>query len=316
MRTLLALLALTLVAGLAAGGYLWITADEGPGAQPDVVDTPSVVPEEGGSLEARSPAPVRLTGGNAFDPRFRKPPRAALVFDVDDGRVLFRREPERVLPMASLTKIMTALAVTSESRPDEKVRVTAAALKYQGSGVGVLPKGKRVPLEALMNGLMLVSGNDAAIALADHVSGSERQFVRLMNEKARLWGLRCTRFASSHGLEKGNRSCAADLAVMTRLAMRNSRITGIVRRKEASFRFPIKGGKLYLYGHNPLIRAGYRGAIGLKTGYTDEAGRCFVGVARRDGRTLGVVLLNSPNPLKHATALLDQGFRAEGPRLP
>ena len=88
-----------------------------------------------------------------------------------------------------------------------------------------------------------------------------------------------------------------------------------MRRKEASFRFPIKGGKLYLYGHNPLIRAGYRGAIGLKTGYTDEAGRCFVGVARRDGRTLGVVLLNSSNPLKHATALLDQGFRAEGPRV-
>ena len=316
MRTLLALLALTLVAGLAAGGYLWITADDGPGAQPEVVDTPSVVPEEGGSLEARSPAPVRLTGGNAFDPRFRKPPRAALVFDVDDGRVLFRREPERVLPMASLTKIMTALAVTSETQPGEKVRVTPAALKYQGSGVGVLPKGKRVPLEALLNGLMLVSGNDAAIALADHVSGSERQFVRLMNEKARLWGLRCTHFASSHGLEKGNRSCAADLAVMTRLAMRNPRITGIVRRKEASFRFPIKGGKLYLYGHNPLIRAGYRGAIGLKTGYTDEAGRCFVGVARRDGRTLGVVLLNSPNPLKHATALLDRGFRAEGPRVP
>ena len=173
----------------------------------------------------------------------------------------------------------------------------------------MLPKGKRVPLEALMNGLMLVSGNDAAIALADHVSGSERQFVRLMNEKARLWGLRCTRFASSHGLEKGNRSCAADLAVMTRLAMRNPRITGIVRRKEASFRFPIKGGKLYLYGHNPLIRAGYRGAIGLKTGYTDEAGRCFVGVARRDGRTLGRGAAELPEPAQAR-------HRAAGPGVP
>ncbi len=180
----------------------------------------------------------------------------------------------------------------------------------------MLPKGKRVPLEALMNGLLLVSGNDAAIALADHVSGNERQFVRLMNEKARLWGLRCTHFASSHGLEKGNRSCAADLAVMARLAMRNPRITRHrAPQARPRFRFPIKGGKLYLYGHNPLIRAGYRGAIGLKTGYTDEAGRCFVGVARRNGRTLGVVLLNSSNPLKHATALLDQGFRAEGPRV-
>ena len=122
--------------------------------------------------------------------------------------------------MASLTKIMTALVVTQETKPDERVRITKAALRYQGSGVGVLPKGKRVRLESLLNGLMLVSGNDAAIALAVHVSGTERKFVRLMNEKARLWGLRCTRFASSHGLEDGNRSCAADLAVLTRLAMR------------------------------------------------------------------------------------------------
>ena len=136
-------------------------------------------------------------------------------------------------------------------------------------------------LESLLNGLMLVSGNDAAIALAVHVSGNERKFVRLMNEKARLWGLRCTRFASSHGLEDGNRSCAADLAVITRLAMREPRIARIARRPQVSFRFPIKGGRLFLAGHNPLLRAGYRGAIGLKTGYTDAAGRCFVGVARR-----------------------------------
>ena len=87
---------------------------------------------------------------------------------------------------------------------------------------------------------------------------------------------------------------------------------------EAGFSHAILAGfdftLAHAYGHNPLIRAGYRGAIGLKTGYTDEAGRCFVGVARRSGRTLGVVLLNSSNPLKHATALLDRGFRAEGPR--
>jgi D-alanyl-D-alanine carboxypeptidase len=174
--------------------------------------------------------------------------------------------------------------------------------------VGVLPKGKRVRLETLLNGMMLVSGNDAAIALAVHVSGSERRFVRLMNEKARLWGLRCTRLASSHGLENGNRSCAADLAVLTRLAMRDRRIARIVRRPQVSFPFPIKGGRLFLAGHNPLLRTGYRGAIGLKTGFTNAAGRCFVGVARRRGRTLAVVLLNSPNPRAQAVKLLDLGF--------
>ncbi|MEJ7715766.1 MAG: serine hydrolase [Thermoleophilaceae bacterium] len=252
-----------------------------------------------------------MTGGNAFNLRFSKGPRAALVFDVGNGQVLFRHQPERVLPIASLTKIMTALAVVDETRPEERVRITPAALHYQGSGVGVLPKGKRVRLETLLNGLLLVSGNDAAIALAVHISGNQKRFVGLMNEKARLWGLRCTHFASSHGLEKGNRSCAADLAVLTRLAMRSPRITNIVRRREASFPFPIKGGKVYLYGHNPLIRARYKGAIGLKTGYTGEAGRCFVGVARRHGRTLGVVLLNSPNPLAHAEKLLDLGFRSK-----
>jgi serine-type D-Ala-D-Ala carboxypeptidase (penicillin-binding protein 5/6) len=200
--------------------------------------------------------------------------------------------------------------VVQEAGPEERVRITRAALRYSGSGIGVLPVGRRVRLETLLNGLMIVSGNDAAIALATHVSGSERRFVALMNEKARLWGLRCTRFASAHGLESGNRSCAADLAVLSRLAMREGRIRRVVRRAQVSFRFPIKGGRLFLAGHNPLMRAAYRGAIGLKTGYTNDAGRCFVGVVRRGGRTLGVVLLDSPDPGKHARRLLDLGFRS------
>lgn len=285
---------------------------DSPDPPPTTAVAPDVagLPEPGGSLEPRSPAPIRLTGVDAFALRFKKAPRAALVFDVENGDVLYRRRPLTVLPVASLIKIMTALVVTQETGPEERVKITRAALRYQGSGVGVLPKGKRVRLESLLNGLMLVSGNDAAIALAVHVSGTQRKFVRLMNEKARLWGLRCTRFASAHGLEDGNRSCAADLAVLTRLAMRNRRIARIVRRPQVSFRFPIKGGRLFLAGHNPLLRAGYRGAIGLKTGYTKAAGRCFVGVARRGGRTLAVVLLGSPNPLKHAEKLLDLGFSA------
>ena len=292
--------------------YLGPLGDDGADAPRAPAAAPAVVglPAPGGSLEPRSPAPIRLTGVDAYALRFKKPPRAALVFDVDSGEVLYRRRPLAVLPMASLTKIMTALVVTQETRPDERVRITRAALRYSGSGMGVLPKNKRVRLEPLLNGLMMVSGNDAAIALAVHVSGDERRFVRLMNEKARLWGLQCTRFASAHGLEAGNRSCAADLAVLTRLAMRDRRIARIVRRPQVSFRFPIKGGRLFLAGHNPLLRAGYRGTIGLKTGYTSAAGRCFVGVARRRGRTLGVVLLDSRNPARHAAKLLDLGFSA------
>jgi serine-type D-Ala-D-Ala carboxypeptidase (penicillin-binding protein 5/6) len=266
-------------------------------------------PSEPGPLVEGEPVPsIPLAGVDAFHVRMRKPPRAGLVFDIDSGDVLWRRRPVRTLPMASLTKIMTALVVTQEAGPNEPVRITKAALDYSGSGVGMLPKGKRVRLETLLNGLLLVSGNDAAIALAVHVSGSERRFVRLMNRRAREWGLGCTRFASSHGLEPGNRSCARDLAVMTRMAMAKERIRRIARRRRVAFRFPIKGGKLYLTGHNPLMRLGYRGAVGLKTGYTNEAGRCFVGVARRGGRRMGVVLLNSRDPSRHAPALLDKAF--------
>jgi len=286
-------------------------ASGGASSPPLAVGSPPVAgapeqPREPTPLIEAEPVPeVPLGGVDAFHVRLRKPPRAGLVFDVDTGDVLWRRRPLMVLPMASLTKIMTAV---ERGRPDDPVRITAAALHYSGSGVGLLPRGRRVRFETLLNGMLIVSGNDAAIALAVHLGGNERRFVALMNERAAQWGLDCTHFASSHGLEDGNRSCARDLAVMTRLAMAEPRIRRIVRRRQVAFHFPIKGGRLFLYGHNPLIRLGYPGAIGLKTGYTNSAGRCFVGVARRNGRRLAVVLLNSRDPAKHAPRLLDAAF--------
>ena len=254
---------------------------------------------------------IPLGGVDAFHVHLRKPPRAGLVFDVDTGEVLWRRAARCAsLPMASLTKIMTALLAVERSpaaatpcgspRPPSTTRARGSACCRRAGGCG---------FETLLNGLLIVSGNDAAIALAVHVAGSERRFVALMNERAARWGLECTHFASSHGLEDGNRSCARDLAVLTRLAMAKPRIRRIVRtppgRPSAS---RSRAERLYLDGHNPLIRLGYPGAIGLKTGYTDAAGRCFVGVARRGGRRLAVVLLNSRDPAKHAPKLLDAAF--------
>ncbi|MGE5636372.1 MAG: D-alanyl-D-alanine carboxypeptidase family protein [Nocardioidaceae bacterium] len=258
--------------------------------------------------------PLSLARRDVVRPRLRQPPRVGLLFDLDTGRALWRRQPLRRLPVASLTKIMTALVVTQRTSPGERVRIPRR-LRYTGSAIGMLPRGRRVGLEPLLTGLLLVSGNDAAVALALHVAGSQRRFVELMNERARGLGLRCTRFVSPHGLESGNRSCARDLAVMAMVAMKSRRIARITRRRYASFRFPIKGGRLFLTGHNPLIRTGYRGAIGLKTGYTSEAGPCFVGVARRGGRTLGVVLLDAPLLNGQARRLLDLGF-GEGRRTP
>ncbi|HEX2072100.1 MAG TPA: hypothetical protein VHF90_10690 [Thermoleophilaceae bacterium] len=316
MRGRLVVSAQILVAAVALGALLLVALRAGEDSGVPIAASGAVAGDRtggtgaapvGSSFEPSSPAPIELLGVDAFDVKWRKPPRAALVFDVENGDSLYRRRTTHELPIASLTKIMTALAVTAATERGEVVRIPKA-LRYEGSAVGLLPLGRRVRLEPLLAGLLLVSGNDAALALADHVSGSERRFVTAMNEQARLWNLDCTHFTTPHGLSDGDRSCAADLAVMTRLAMRERRITELTRRAEAAYRFPIKGRKLYLSGHNPLIRADYPGAIGLKTGYTDAAGRCFVGVARRHGRTFGVVLLDSPDPGRQAARLLDLAF--------
>jgi D-alanyl-D-alanine carboxypeptidase len=264
-----------------------------------------------GGGTAPSPLAVRLD-----DPRdtvtdgFRKPPAAGLLFDLDSGRVLWRHRPERVLPIASLTKMMTAL-VAVERRPEKgRVTITKEALAYTGSGVGMFKRGKRIEVRTMLHGLLLPSGNDAAIALAQQAAGSVREFVVLMNARARAMGLACTRFSSVSGIrDSGNHSCAPDLAAMARAVLREPRLARIVRRRSAVLPFPIKGGKLYLYNNNPLLRLGYRGTTGVKTGYTEAAGRCLVATVRRGGRHLGVVLLDSPDPGRQAVRLFDRAFR-------
>jgi D-alanyl-D-alanine carboxypeptidase len=192
------------------------------------------------------------------------------------------------------------------------VRVTKEALAYKGSGVGLLPKGKRIKLETMLNGLLLPSGNDAAIALAQRISGTVAAFVTRMNERAADLGLTCTRFTSPDGfVDAGNHSCATDLAQMARAVLDAPRLARIVGRRRAVMPFPIKGGRIYLFNNDPLLRRGYPGTLGIKTGFTDAAGRCLVAAARRNGRRLGVVLLHSPDPGKQATQLLDRGFAAQ-----
>lgn len=257
-----------------------------------------------------SPASVALEGDDRFSVGFKRPPRAGIVFDIGTGEVLWRRDPLGARPVASLTKVMTALVVATTTRPHDRVRIPAAALRYTGRGVGVLKRGKLVPVEALLSAVLITSANDAAIALAHHVGGSVPGFARLMNERARVLGLRCTRFASPHGLEDANRSCPADLAALTRLAMAERRIARIARIAYTQIRAAVRGRRLYLSTTNPLLAVGYRGTRGLKTGYTVRAGRCLIAVVRRGRRTLGAVLLGSPNPGEQAKRLLERGFRA------
>jgi D-alanyl-D-alanine carboxypeptidase len=261
---------------------------------------------------ATSPLTLALTGApDTVQIRFGHQPRAGLLFDLDTGQVLWRKDPTRILPIASVTKIMTALVVADRVPPGSKVRITKQALAYQGSGVGVLPKNKWVGISAMLYGLLLPSGNDAAIALAQRAGKTVPAFVAMMNARADAMGLTCTRYSTPSGFtDRGNHSCAADLAVQARALLDEPRLAKIVARRQAILPFPIKGGKLYLSNHNPLLRQRYPGTLGIKTGFTDAAGRCLVAAVKRNGRRLGVVLLHSPDPGAQAEKLFDRGFRA------
>src|SRR3954469_19732012 len=192
--------AATVLAVLALGGCGGAVSDSTPEAPESLRQVAN-----GPVAPAPGPRPLAVDLAHTSDPvvvDFPNPPKSGLLFDLDTGKVLWRRLPERVLPIASLTKMMTALLVVDHGTPpDAKVRVTKEALAYKGSGVGLLPKGKRVNLETMLNGLLLPSGNDAAIALAQRVSGTVANFVTTMNARAHDMGLRCTRYTSPDGFE-------------------------------------------------------------------------------------------------------------------
>jgi D-alanyl-D-alanine carboxypeptidase (penicillin-binding protein 5/6) len=283
-------------------------AAEAPATGPVLLDS-GTAPLAGGGT-APSPLAVALDDPrDAVALRFKRPPRSGLLFDIDTGQVLWRHRPERVLPIASLTKLMTALVAVDRLPERSRVLITKEALAYTGSGVGLFKKGRRIAVDTMLHGLLLPSGNDAAIAIAQQAAGSVRGFIALMNARARAMGLACTRFSTVSGIrDAGNHSCAPDLAALARAVLREPRLARIVRRRSAVLAFPIKGRKLYLYNNNPLLRAGYRGTTGVKTGYTEAAGRCLVASVRRGGRRLGVVLLDSPDPGRQAMRLLDRAF--------
>ena len=240
---------------------------------------------------------------------FHHPPRAGILFNLSSGRVLWQRNASLHLPVASLTKMMTALLAVESAPPDAPVLVTRQAIAEGGSKVGLLPLGKRVRLESMLYGLLLPSGNDAAVALAQKVAGSIGGFVARMNAEAARLGLGCTRFSSPSGYyDAGNFSCAADLAVLAHVDLAQPRIARVTRTYTAVLAFPIKGGKLYLNNNNPLLLYGYPGVTGLKTGYTIASGRCLVATAERHGVRLGVVLLHSTEPANQARRLLDHAF--------
>jgi serine-type D-Ala-D-Ala carboxypeptidase (penicillin-binding protein 5/6) len=258
----------------------------------------------------RAPLPLDLTAPDPLHLGFPEPPRAGLLIDLNSGRVLWQRNPLARLRIASLTKMMTALLTVQSSPPNAPVLITKQAEETSGSKVGVLPLGHHVPLETLLYGLLLPSGNDAAVALAQHVAGTVHRFVEQMNAEAAKLGLGCTRYSSPSGYyNTHNYSCAADLAELAHIDLEQPRLAQITRTYSAILPFPIKGGRLYLYNNNPLLIYGYPGTTGMKTGETIEAGRCLVATAERHGVRLAVVLLHSPAPGTQARDLLNDAFQ-------
>jgi serine-type D-Ala-D-Ala carboxypeptidase (penicillin-binding protein 5/6) len=312
-RPAVAVIALAVAATL----LLAATAGDPEAPQPRATESPApgplldsgTAPLAGGGT-APSPLAVKLDDPrDSVVVRMRRPPASGLLFDVDSGRVLWRQRPERVLPIASLTKMMTALVAVDRLPERSRVTITKEALAYTGSGVGMFKRGRRIAVGTMLHGLMLPSGNDAAIALAQQAAGSVPEFIAMMNARARAMGLACTRFSTVSGIrDRGNHSCAPDLAALARAVLREPRLARVVRRRSAVLPFPVKGGKLYLYNNNPLLRIGYRGTTGIKTGYTEAAGRCLVASVKRKGRHLAVVLLDSRDPGRQAMRLFDRAF--------
>ncbi|MEW9106317.1 D-alanyl-D-alanine carboxypeptidase family protein [Paenibacillus sp.] len=233
--------------------------------------------------------------------------RAAALIDVASGRMLYSHNGDKELPMASTTKVMTAIVAIEHGRLEDMVKATSRAVGKEGSSI-YLRLGEEMSLNHLLYGLMLRSGNDAAVAIAEHVGGSEEGFVHLMNEKAKLLGLEHTQFRNPHGLdEKGHYTTANDLARITAYALHNPTFREIVRTRTKKAPNSIDKWD-YVWGNkNKML---HEGADGVKTGYTKGALRCLVSSATRNGQQLVAVTLNDSRDWEDHKNMLNYGFRA------
>lgn len=225
----------------------------------------------------------------------------AILLDGTTGRILFEKNIDEQSLIASTTKIMTALVVCEQCNVLDRVRIPKGAVGIEGSSM-YLQEGEVLTLQELLYGLMLHSGNDAAVALAIYCGGTVEGFVELMNDKAHNLGLSGTHFANPNGLDApGHYSSARDLATLAAYAMENPIFYQTVSTKS------MKIGQRYLTNHNKLLWR-VEGADGVKTGYTKAAGRILVSSATRNGRRLICVTIDDPDDWNDHSALLEQGF--------
>lgn len=232
---------------------------------------------------------------------------SAILIEAQTGTVLYEKNADEHRAMASTTKIMTALLTIEAGDLDREFTVDPLAILVEGTSMG-LREGDRVSRRDLLYGILLPSGNDAANAAAVSVSGSISAFVKLMNERAQQLGLTDTHFVTPSGLDAdGHYTTARELAMLTACAMQNETFREVVSCRSAQVEFGNPPYMRTLYNSNKML-ARYDGAIGVKTGFTDNARRCLVSAAERDGAMLIAVTLNAGDDWNDHTKMLDYGF--------
>ena len=233
--------------------------------------------------------------------------KAAVLIEAQSGRVLYESNAHAPLPMASTTNIMTALLALENGSLSDVVTVSRNAFGVPGTSI-YLSEGETLTLEQMLFGLMLQSGNDAAVAIAEHIGGTTENFCAMMTRRAEELGCENTLFATPHGLPaQQHHTTAWDLARITREALKNADFRRIVSTQRMTIPWAGHDYDRVLNNKNKLLAA-YPGAIGVKTGYTKAAGRCLVFAAEREGMTLIGVVLGCPSWFDEAAALLDRGF--------
>ena len=231
--------------------------------------------------------------------------KAAVLLEASTGKVLFAQNAQAQLPMASTTKIMTALLAIEEGDLEEMVTTDASAYGVEGSSI-YLQLEETISLRDLLYGLMLASGNDAAVAIAVHIANGVEQFAARMNERAREIGAVNTNFVTPNGLPDENHyTTAYDLALIAAEAMKNETFREIV---STQYYRTETGAVARTFKNKNQILWKYEGGNGIKTGYTQAAGRCLVFAAEREGMQLVGVVLSCPNMFEDAMALLDYGM--------
>lgn len=226
----------------------------------------------------------------------------AILMDAATGRVLYEKQADEQSLIASTTKIMTALVVCEQCNVLDRVRIPKEAVGIEGSSM-YLQEGEILTIQELLYGLMLHSGNDAAVALAIYCGGTVEGFAQLMNDKAHQLGMKHTHFENPNGLDApGHHSTARDLAILAAYAMENPIFAKTVSAKTVTV------GQRYLRNHNKLLWQ-VEGVDGVKTGYTRAAGRILVSSAIREGRRLVAVTINAPDDWQDHAVLLNNGFQ-------